>query len=295
MQFRYVDTAAAYRRLFVAPDAAARATIFGAELAAPFAGLARFFGQDDPVAAFAQWGMMPEQFAPERHAEQTAKLDALLSANAWSRAALALEEGIAAFARHGVAVPLDRVVFALLLADLPDAPGIDGYTGFGGIPGLIMTIYGDPNPANLARVEAVTAHELHHNLFGALFPEQPMIASLGSYMVGEGLAESFAAELYGPEAVGPWVTAFDQAQLESSRAIFREALDVTSFDVVRRYIFGGGTHTTAAGEVVPIAPLAGYALGYAVVQAYVHGTGRSVVEATLVPATELIAESQFFT
>jgi len=95
------------------------------------------------------------------------------------------------------------VRFALLLADLPDSPGIGGYTGFGGIPGWIMTIYGTPTAANLARVEAVTVHELHHNLRAALFPERPMIASLGAYMVGEGLAEAFAAELYGPEAIGP--------------------------------------------------------------------------------------------
>jgi uncharacterized protein YjaZ len=65
-----------------------------------------------------------------------------------------------------------------------------------------MAIYGKPDATNLARVEAVTVHELHHNLVGALSPGVPMISSLGAYMVGEGLAESFAAELYGPEAVG---------------------------------------------------------------------------------------------
>src|SRR5207248_2068456 len=86
MQFQIVDTEAAYRRLLVAPDPASRFAIFREELAAPFAGLARIFGSDDVVAAFANWGMTPEMFEPERQAEMTAILDTLASADAWNRA-----------------------------------------------------------------------------------------------------------------------------------------------------------------------------------------------------------------
>jgi len=60
MQFQILDTEPTYRRLLAATDAASRATIFCEELATPFAGLAQRFGQSDPVAAFAQWGMAPE-------------------------------------------------------------------------------------------------------------------------------------------------------------------------------------------------------------------------------------------
>lgn len=154
MQFHVLDTEPVYRRLLAAPDADARAAIFRAERAAPFAGLAQRFGQRDPLAAFAHWGMAPEQFAPERHAEQAARLDA--------------------------------------------------------------------------------------------------------------------------------------------RAIFRTMLQATGFDTVRRSIFGGDTHTAADGTTQPIPPLAGYALGYKLVRAYLQRTGRSVVEASLLPAEELIAASRFF-
>lgn len=289
MDFQIIDTEHAYRRLLTAPDRDARAAVFR-EIATPFAGLARFFGSEDVVATFAQWQMTVEMFDPERHREMVAKVDVLAAAGAWHRATEALERGKAAFRAYTDRIPLDTVVFGLYLADLPDVVGMGGYTGFGGI----MTIYGRPDADNLARVEACTVHELHHNVLGAAFPANPMITSVGAYIVGEGLAESFAAELYGADSVGPWVSQFDETQLEQTRTIFREALDTTGFNTVRTYIFGNGTHTTADGRVIPIPPFAGYAIGYRVVQAYLQRTGSSVVEATFIPAQTIIAESGFF-
>ncbi|MCG8346461.1 MAG: DUF2268 domain-containing protein [Chloroflexales bacterium] len=286
MHFQILDTEAAYRRMLAAPDAAARATILRDQLAAPFAGLARTMGGDDAVASFAHWGMTPEMFAPERHAEMQSRLDGLSAANAWQRAAQALEKGKAAFARYAKRIPLDTVVFGLLLADIPDMPGMGGYTGLGGIPGWIMTVYGRPNAPNLARIEACTVHELHHNVLGAAFPGSPMIANVGAYIVGEGLAESFAAKLYGEELIGPWVTEFDAALVDDARRMIGDALDKTGFDVVRQYIFGN--------EQAGVPPYAGYAIGYQVVQAYLRRTGQSVVDATFVPAHRIIAESRFF-
>lgn len=286
MHFQILDTQATYRRMLAAPDAATRAAIFRAELAEPFAGLARVFGSDDPVASFAQWNMTPDLFAPERHAEMQARLDALSEANAWQRTAQALEQGKAAFVRYADRIPLDRIVFGLLLADMPDMPGMGSYTGFGGIPGWIMTVYGKPDAYNLPRIEACTVHELHHNILGAAFPNSPMIANVGAYIIGEGLAESFAAELYGEELIGPWVTEFDEGLVEATRATFAAALDKTGFDVVRQHIFGSGE--------LGVPPYAGYAVGYRVVQAYLQRTGQSVVEASFVPAQQIIAESRFF-
>jgi uncharacterized protein YjaZ len=286
MHFQILDTEAVYRRMLAAPDAAARATIFRDQLAAPFAGLARTMGGDDVVASFAQWGMTAELCAPERHAEMQSRLDALSEANAWQRTTRALEKGKAVFAGYAERIPLDSVVFGLLLADTPDTLGIGGYTGFGGIPGWIMTVYGRPNAYNLARIEACTVHELHHSALGAAFPASPMIASVGAYIVGEGLAESFAAELHGEALIGPWVTEFDAALVDDARQLIGGALDKTGFDVVRQYIFGS--------EEAGVPPYAGYAIGYRVVQAYLRRTGQSVAAATFVPAQRIIAESRFF-
>jgi uncharacterized protein YjaZ len=50
----------------------------------------------------------------------------------------------------------------------------------------------------------------------------------------------------------------------------------------------------AAAELLGVPPLAGYALGYRVVQQYIRRTGKTVPEATFVPAREIIGESNFF-
>jgi len=113
-------------------------------------------------------------------------------------------------------------------------------------------------------------------------------------MIGEGLAESFAAELYGEDKTGPWVNNFHESRLEEAKAVFRAGLNRTGFDVVRGYIFGGPIAESIGFEQVNVPPLAGYALGYRVVQAYLKRTGKKVVETTFVPAAEIIAESGFF-
>lgn len=296
MHFQIVDTEPAYRRMLAAPDDERRAAIFRDELYAPFAGLVRLFGGDGP-AAFAQWGMRPEQFGPAEAVRWTAALDRLAEQRAWERAAAALERGWDAFGAYAARIPLERIVFGLMLADMRHVPLQHGYTGFGGIPGWIMTVYDQPDDFNLARIEAATVHELHHNLLGAAFPDHPMISDVGSYIVGEGLAESFAAELYGEELTGPWAHMLESDELEQARRVIGVALDQRGFDVVRRYIFGDQMASfsgiaVGAGERVP--DFAGYTVGYQVVQRYLRRTGKRVAEATFVPAHAIIAESGYF-
>jgi uncharacterized protein YjaZ len=113
-------------------------------------------------------------------------------------------------------------------------------------------------------------------------------------MIGEGLAESYAAELYGEDKLGPWVTDFDDARLEQTKAIFREGLTVRGFNIARSYIFGGQVQQEMGLPPVDVPPFAGYAMGYRVVQAYLKRTGKRVADATFVPAAEIIATSGFF-
>ncbi len=285
MDFQIVDTRAAYRRLLAAPDDATRAAIFQTELIEPFAGLVNFFG-GDRLASFAQWGMKPEQYNDDGRARMTAIVDALEKADAWSRAVHALEQGRAAFAAHADRIPLGTIVFGLYLADMSATPQAHGYTGFGGIPGWIMTVYDMPDEYNLARIEAATVHELHHNILGVVQPRNMMTITVGEYMILEGLAESFSAELYGTDKIGPWVTEFDDSQLTQVKETFRQGLNVSGFNEVRRYIFGD------PGAGLPV--YAGYAIGYRVAQAYLARTGQRVPQATFVPAQEIIAASRFF-
>lgn len=299
MKFNVLDTEAAYRRLLDTPDGEERLAIMRQELIEPFRGIIDIFGGagGDGIPQFSMWGMPPELFADEKRDQTAAKIEALAGANAWNRAASALEKGYTAFADYTDRIPLENITFGLMVADMGNAPGGHGYTGFGGIPGWIMTVYGTPDEYNLPRVEACTVHELHHNLggaAGAVFGVDMNAVSVGEYMIGEGLAESFAAELYGEDTIGPWVTEFDESQLETSKTIFLEGLDRIGFNVVRGYIFGGPIAESRGLEQVNVPAFAGYALGYRVVQAYLKRTGKKVVETTFVPAAEIIAESQFF-
>lgn len=299
MDFNILNTEATYRRLLDTPKAEARAEIFRRELVEPFRGIVDIFGGagGDGLAQFAMWGMSPEQYAGEKGDQMRGRIDAMTKADAWTRAARALDEGYAAFEAYTDRIPLDNITFGLMTAELPNLPGIHGYTGFGGIPGWIMTVYGTPDEYNLARVEACTVHELHHNLggaAGAVFGKDMNTVTVGEYMIGEGLAESFAAELCGEDKIGPWGSEFDDSRLDETKRIFRDGLNRAGFNIVRGYIFGGEIAEQFNFEAVNVPPYAGYALGYRVVQAYLKRTGKKVVETTFVPAAEIIEESNFF-
>jgi uncharacterized protein YjaZ len=300
MNIRIINTLALYRRLLAVTDPLERERLFREEFSAPFAGLAQMLGQTDAVAAFAMWGMPLSLFEGTDQAWLTRCIDVLEAAQAWELTAAALADAQRAFAPYLQHVNVPETVFGLFVADMRQLPFYNGgYSGFGALPGYIMVSYSEPTPYNLARIQACTAHEFHHNLIASLsiptaIQSASMTATVGEYMIGEGLAESFAAELYGADKVGPWVTDFDYTRLAETKRIFKDALEVGGFDVVRGYIFGGNVATLYGGAAIDVPLYAGYALGYQVVQAYTRRTGKSVVEATFVPAREIIAESRFF-
>lgn len=294
MDFTIVDSHAIYQRLLDAPDSAARAEIFAQELVTPFNGLTQLYGGDS-ISVFAQWNMSVDQFDEAHHDEKRRWLAMLAQANAWERSAAALERGKAAFAPFAERIKLDTVIFGLYLADLSNAPWSRGYSGFGAMPGWIMTVYGEPTPYNLERVEALTAHELHHNILNASdMALNWHTTTVEQYMVMEGLAESFAVELYGEQQAGPWVTEFSDRDLEKTKAIFRDGLKRSGFNVTRTYIFGGEIADQDGVEKASVPMMAGYAIGYQVVQQYLKRIGKRVAEATFVPAEQIVAESGFF-
>jgi uncharacterized protein YjaZ len=108
------------------------------------------------------------------------------------------------------------------------------------------------------------------------------------------LAEAFAAELFGEGVVGYYVTEFPEAELAAATRAVGAALDATGFDTVRAYIFGDTITARAGRPAAGVPDFAGYALGYRAVRAYLRRTGMSVVEATFVPAAEIIAGSGLF-
>lgn len=293
MQFTILEAESIYRRLLAITDPTEREQVFCAELAEPFAPLARVFG-GDPLAMFRQWGMTAEMFAGEQRDHWQRTLDQLAAHDAWNRAAASLVRGWQAFEPYADRIPRGDIVFALLLCDMSAQPGARGYSGFGAFPGYIMTVYGDANGYNLPRVEACTVHEFHHNILARIFPFNPMSTTVAEYMVMEGLAESFAADLYGEATTGYWVSEFDETRLDDAKRIMHAGLEKTGFDVIRGYIFGSAIAQLRDLPDPDLPDYAGYAIGYRVVQAYLQRTGQSVVEATFIPANQIIAESRYF-
>jgi uncharacterized protein YjaZ len=117
--------------------------------------------------------------------------------------------------------------------------------------------------------------------------------TVGKYLAVEGLAESFAASMFGEEFVGPWVTGVQGEDLERSRKIISKALDVKGFMEVRKYIFGKHPMMPEA-EDLGIPYCGGYAVGYHAVQAYLRNTGTSVEKATILDGDEIMKSSGYF-
>lgn len=241
--------------------------------------------KEDPMMAAARTMKL---YTPELGAEQAlAALDELERANAWETNLRALRQAIDALQpeRHGIV--LERIHFAFTLAT-PEGLGKEGYTGSGNVPGWVI-LSAWPKAHNLPKLPAVVVHELNHNIRFQFEPMFPM--KLGQYLVAEGLAEAFAAELCGKEMLGPWATTLRGAELAALKPRFREALNEGDFNVVRGYIFGDSSATDFGYTAQSVPNYAGYAMGYHVVLAYLKRTGRSAAEATYVPWQEIVAVS----
>jgi len=248
-------------------------------------------GTDADIEMARGWMMLPPD---DGGADYLAALDRLENAQVSAAALHALERAEAAFAQAGIDTRLDRVqagVFPLPPGN-PQIAASRGYTGFGGIAGYIVMMLW-PDEYTLPRLPAATVHELNHQVRFNYYP-MGWNVSVREYLVAEGLAESFAGSLYGSELIGPWVSEHSPESLARSKEIIGKALDVRGFNAVRGYIFGDASARQLNLPVTGLPDFAGYVVGYHLVQAFLHLTGRSAVEATILPAEEIVAEAGYF-
>lgn len=290
------DTLTATRTVLGVP-AAERPETFRRELAAPFGRLLGTLGvpvaEDDfdPTMAARFLGCVRPDDDP---VPNLAALERLEREDAWPIAAAALRRSVAAFAGSAAPFP-ERVELALMLADRHNRELMEfggGTGGFGGIPGwVVVDVW--PTGDALERLPAAVSHEFHHNARLSFEPWR-MDVSLGEYVVLEGMAEAFAAELWGEERVGPWATSLTGAELARATAAIGGALDVRGFAEVRAYMFGDPLASTHGYEPVGVGYGAGYAVGYRLVRDWLARTGVSVVEATTTPSAEILAGSAAF-
>lgn len=227
-----------------------------------------------------------------RDEEARAMLEQLDKAHAWEQAQEAVRRGAGRFAAAGIPVP-ETVTLGIFLGDSAGLAHCRGYTGVGSIPGYIQ-IFIAPNDYNLKRIAACAAHEFHHNVLfhntSWNFMEEVTVAR---YLAVEGLAESFAESLYGPDALGPWVTGISQEELLKARKLLKGNLGIRGFGEVSPWLYGD--HPMIPPEKATGMPYCGgYAAGYHAVQAYLNKTGDCVEAATRVDGDEIMKASGYF-
>ncbi|MBO1308829.1 DUF2268 domain-containing protein [Enterococcus sp. 669A] len=213
----------------------------------------------------------------------------------WQTCQQAIEESLHRFEEVGIDLPVKEYLYTILLAD-PESPYTilsDGYSGDGGIPGYIFGAI-SPNTFTLDRMPAALAHECNHNV-RFQFIEWRNDITLAEMMVSEGLAENFATSLYGKDKLGPWVSKVDLATLnEYIKPLIKDALDVSGMENLTAYLYGDEIAEMSNYFPVGLPFCAGYACGYYMIEHYLKKTGKTIVEATILPADEILKEIEDF-
>ncbi|MBP2079627.1 DUF2268 domain-containing protein [Oceanobacillus polygoni] len=221
-------------------------------------------------------------------------LENLKEIKALETARNALNDCIHFIEKNNLNINADELRFGMYIADPKKLELQKGYCGFGGIPGFIqVSIY--PDSYNIPKIPAVIAHELNHNIRFSYFDWDHGNVTVGDYLIIEGLAESFAKEMYGAELLGPWVTSFDKEDLEYSTEVIKDALDVKGFAEVSSYMFGDKISVEQGYQPVGLSPFAGYAVGFQVVQSFMKENNIGIAEATLLGTDEIINNCGLFT
>ncbi|QPC82941.1 hypothetical protein G4Y79_00785 [Phototrophicus methaneseepsis] len=290
---QFVATNRIYHDVIHAPDAETRQQRYIQGLVQPWQQMMSMMsqGDDDPLAGARTWNwLLPDQLTTEPDV-----LTTLEAADVWRIAAEAMQRAVQCFAPYADRIPFDHIEGWLTLGDAERSdPVLRGYTGATDwFQPRFVVQYDTPTEANLRALPGTVVHEMHHLIRLRIFPFTPNI-TVGEYIVLEGLAESFAGALFGDAVLGHYVTDFDNSQLATAKALIQDGLDVSGFGVVRAYIFGDHWRQMTGAEPIGMPTYGGYAIGYRIVQAYLQQTGRTIAEATFLPADEIISESGYF-
>lgn len=207
----------------------------------------------------------------------------------WNKCRESIENSFMCFENKGIHIPIREYLFTVLLAD-PDSPYSkmnENYCGDGGIPGYI---FGSlvPSDNTLSKLPVVLAHETNHNI-RFQFIKWSMDISLGEYMVCEGLAENFAAYMYGSENIGPWVKKTDEETLNGYiKPLIKDSLDIKGFDNITAYMYGDEMALMRNFIPAGMPYCAGYACAYHLIKYYLEKTGQNITDATIKPAEEIL-------
>ena len=293
----FIATDKIYQRMAAEKSAGERARIFRDELLHPLEPLLEasrawmpHANTLDALAAGMGW-LMPDDLAtlPDGFSH-------LLDADSWESAKRMLQSAIDRFIpfSNEVEVEADLIGTILLTRPTPATELGEGYAG-GQAAGAVVVSYDRPTRANAAKAGGAIVHEYNHRIRLAVYPwDDPNGIDVAEYAVMEGLAEAFAVALAGDDALGFYVASVPDAALEKAASIIAKNRNACGFGRIRAHIFGDRiARTMGFDEGLGMPDFGGYAVGYHVVRHYLAKTGKSVEEATLVPAHKIIEESGY--
>ncbi|EPY2274666.1 DUF2268 domain-containing protein [Clostridium sporogenes] len=226
---------------------------------------------------------------------QKKAIDLISKDNLWAICEETIKNSLERFTKLAYELPIKDYMFSILLAN-PKSPYIsmsNGYAGDGGIPGYIF-VGMVPNEYTIRRIPAALAHECNHNV-RFQFEKWKNDITLAEMMICEGLAENFATSMFGEDMIGPWVSKTDIDTLNDYiKPIVKDALDATGLENIASYLWGDELAQLQGYFPVGLPYCAGYACGYYMIKHYLKKTGKSIEEATLTPASEIMKEIEDF-
>lgn len=245
----------------------------------------------DVIAFNSMMHRSPDQITPQIAPE----IELIASDSFWSECEQAVTNSLGLFIEHGISLPVSDYLFTVQLGN-PNSRSLvinEGYSGFGGIPGFIWgTLL--PNEYTIPRMKVALAHECNHNV-RYQFIQWDHTVHLGELLVSEGLAENYATLMFGEQWLGPWVTKTNAETLNKRiKPVLREQLQVTGFDQIAPYLYGDEIAELHHFKPVNMPYSAGYACGFYLIQYYLKKTGKTIFEATITPAAQILDEVEGF-
>ena len=249
-------------------------------------------GGCDVVSAAAISGYYaPAQITQERSAE----IDQISKETFWADCENSIRNTLSGFEQHGIQLPKQEYVFTVVLSD-PHSPltvMAGDYCGDGGIPGYIIGSI-VPNARSLSLLPVALAHETNHNVRWQFMQWSSRI-TLADMIVSEGLAETFAATMFGEKKVGKWVRETTQEVLSQTvKPLIRANLMTSDFQTLSSCLYGDEIMALRGGQPIGMPYCGGYACGYALIGHYLKKTGASIYEATITPTVEILKQTEDF-
>lgn len=284
MTITVLDTNAAMREILAAP------TQRRADVARPqlerIRGIYRYVpGEIDVIALHHQAGSFRLDIDDARY---LSAVETMAEADIWARAATALDDAVTVQRAATPDITVPDIVVYLVLGNPDDASFMDdalGMSANGSVTGYLwINLW--PSDQILEQIEAIAVHELNHNLRYANRVWDPATVTVGEQIVGEGLADAFARQLYGE--LGYSRIGLPALHDDAAFAKVLTGLGITGMEKFTSWVHGDAIAQRYGAAPVGLPTGAGYAAGNRLVDAYLAATGLTPAEALLADRDDVL-------